>query len=277
MDFTYDERADRRCATPSAACSARRTPTSRTAAARSADEPGFDEKLWSRLAEMGVLGLPFAEEDGGMGAGPVEVGIVAAGDRPGARARAVPDVGRARRRRWSPPPGTAEQRAEVLGALAGRRDRARLRARRARHPLGRVGRRRDRAAASGDDWTLSGVKEPVPHGARADLLVVSAALARRRHRAVPGRRRRRRADPDRLRDLRRRPRRPGGVRRHPRRPARRRPATPPRRPRAAARRRPDRRLPTRRSARWSSRSTRPRRSTSRPASSSASRSRRSRR
>ena len=25
-----------------------------------ADEPGFDEKLWTRLAEMGVLGLPFA-------------------------------------------------------------------------------------------------------------------------------------------------------------------------------------------------------------------------
>src|SRR3954447_6248935 len=42
-----------------------------------AEEPGFDEKLWARLAEMGVLGLPFAEEHGGMGAGPVEVGIVA--------------------------------------------------------------------------------------------------------------------------------------------------------------------------------------------------------
>ncbi len=31
-------------------------------------------------------------------------------------------------------------------------------------------------ATDGDGWTLSGVKEPVPHGARADLLVVSAAL-----------------------------------------------------------------------------------------------------
>src|SRR3954469_20023139 len=44
-----------------------------------ADEPGFDEKLWTRLAEMGVLGLPFPEEYGGMGAGPLEVGIVAGG------------------------------------------------------------------------------------------------------------------------------------------------------------------------------------------------------
>ena len=42
-----------------------------------ATDPGFDEKTWSRLAEMGLLGLPFAESDGGMGAGPVEVSIVA--------------------------------------------------------------------------------------------------------------------------------------------------------------------------------------------------------
>src|SRR3954469_2323821 len=82
-----------------------------------AEEPGFDEKLWTRLAEMGVLGLPFTEEDGGMGAGPVEVGIVAE------------ELGRV----IAPEPfltsvvlagglvaatGSAEQRAEVLGALA---------------------------------------------------------------------------------------------------------------------------------------------------------------
>ena len=42
-----------------------------------ATDPGFDEKTWSRLAEMGLLGLPFAEEHGGMGAGPIEVAIVA--------------------------------------------------------------------------------------------------------------------------------------------------------------------------------------------------------
>jgi hypothetical protein len=32
------------------------------------------------------------------------------------------------------------------------------------------------ATAAGGGWTLSGVKEPVPHGARADLLVVSAVV-----------------------------------------------------------------------------------------------------
>ena len=40
-----------------------------------AAEPGFDEALWGRLAEMGVPGLPIPEEYGGMGAGLVAVGI----------------------------------------------------------------------------------------------------------------------------------------------------------------------------------------------------------
>ena len=143
-----------------------------------ADEPGFDEKLWTRLAEMGVLGLPFAEEDGGMGAGPVEVGIVAQ------------EIGRV----LAPEPfltsvvlagglvaaaGSADQRASVLGALAsgdsvlafahtepGSRYASSASAVTATAP----------SAGSGDDWTLSGVKEPVSHGARADQLVVSAAL-----------------------------------------------------------------------------------------------------
>src|SRR4029079_5147838 len=33
------------------------------------------------------------------------------------------------------------------------------------------------ATQSGDGWTLTGVKEPVPSGARADLLVFSASVA----------------------------------------------------------------------------------------------------
>jgi len=139
-----------------------------------ADEPGFDEKLWTRLAEMGVLGLPFEERYGGMGAGPVEVGIVAQ------------ELGRV----VAPEPfltsvvlaggvvalaGTEEQKASLLEAVAS-----------GETVLGfahaEPGARwtptaeKVTATASEEAWTLTGVKEPVPHGARADRLVVSAAL-----------------------------------------------------------------------------------------------------
>src|SRR5262245_29029384 len=40
-------------------------------------EPGgFSRALWKQYAELGLLALPFSEDDGGMGAGPVEVMIV---------------------------------------------------------------------------------------------------------------------------------------------------------------------------------------------------------
>jgi hypothetical protein len=138
------------------------------------DDPGFDEKQWARMAEMGLLGLPFSEEDGGVGAGPVEIGIV------------CQELGRV----IAPEPyltsvvlagglvsavGTAAQRQEVLGALSAG-DRVLAFA----HDEPGRGWTADAetvtAAQDGDSWTLTGVKEPVPHGARADVLVVSAAL-----------------------------------------------------------------------------------------------------
>ncbi|MCW2767050.1 MAG: acyl-CoA dehydrogenase domain protein, partial [Nocardioides sp.] len=139
-----------------------------------AEEPGFDEELWARLAEMGILGLPFAEADGGVGAGPVEVGIVAE------------EIGRV----LAPEPfltsvvlaggivaavGSDEQRAEVLGGLAAGES---VLAFAHAEPGARWVATASAVTATrdGDGWTLTGVKEPVPHGARADLLVVSAAL-----------------------------------------------------------------------------------------------------
>jgi alkylation response protein AidB-like acyl-CoA dehydrogenase len=139
-----------------------------------AADPGFDEKTWSRLAEMGVLGLPFAEDDGGMGAGPVEVSIVAE------------ELGRV----LAPEPfiesvvlagglvaavGTAAQRSEVLGPLT---EGSSVLAFAHAEPGSRWSAAASavQATAAGDGWTLTGVKEPVPHGARADLLVVSAVV-----------------------------------------------------------------------------------------------------
>ncbi len=132
------------------------------------EDPGYDEQMWGRLAEMGLLGLPFAEDDGGMGAGPVELSVVAE------------EIGRVN----APEPyvesvvlagglvaalGTSEQKKEVLGALSAGDQ---VLAAALLEPDGRW----DLAAGgvTESDGKLSGVKEPVPGGARADLLVVSA-------------------------------------------------------------------------------------------------------
>ncbi len=41
-----------------------------------AEKGGWSKAFWGKLAEQGLLGLPFAEEDGGFGAGAVETMIV---------------------------------------------------------------------------------------------------------------------------------------------------------------------------------------------------------
>src|SRR5581483_8701807 len=40
------------------------------------EKGGWSKAIWGKLAEQGLLGLPFAEEDGGFGAGAVETMIV---------------------------------------------------------------------------------------------------------------------------------------------------------------------------------------------------------
>ncbi|MFT4289154.1 acyl-CoA dehydrogenase family protein [Nocardioides sp.] len=119
-------------------------------------DPGFDEVVWTRLAEMGVLGLPFPEEAGGVGAGPVEVGLVAEeigrvlAPEPfveavvlcgGMLARAGADV-------------SAIADGTVIPAFV---DAPGVSARR-----------------TGATWALDGSAAPVLNGARADLLVVVA-------------------------------------------------------------------------------------------------------
>lgn len=136
--------------------------------------PGFDEAQWARLAEMGVLGLPFREEDGGVGAGPVEIGLV------------CQELGRV----LAPEPflasvvhagglvaaaGSPEQRVDLLGRLAAGEI---VLAAADTSPGGRWSSAAEgvTAAQEAEGWTLTGVRDPVPNGARADYLVVSAAL-----------------------------------------------------------------------------------------------------
>lgn len=126
--------------------------------AATAKDPGFDEGMWQRLAEMGVLGLPFSEEAGGMGAGPVEVGLVA-GElgrvlAPEPFVEAVVLAGGLLAATGADVSGVAE--GTVVPAFA-------------HHGL-------VHAVRSADGWVLDGVKEPVLNGARADVLVVTALV-----------------------------------------------------------------------------------------------------
>ena len=41
-----------------------------------AEKGGWSKSIWGKLAEQGLLGLPFSEDDGGFGAGGVETMIV---------------------------------------------------------------------------------------------------------------------------------------------------------------------------------------------------------
>src|SRR5712691_24708 len=41
-----------------------------------AEPEGWSRALWSRYAELGLLGLPFAESYGGFGGGPIDVMLV---------------------------------------------------------------------------------------------------------------------------------------------------------------------------------------------------------
>ncbi len=126
--------------------------------AATAKDPGFDEGMWQRLAEMGVLGLPFSEQAGGMGAGPVEVGLVA-GElgrvlAPEPFVEAVVLAGGLLAATGADVSGVAE--GTVVPAFA-------------HHGL-------VHAVRSADGWVLDGVKEPVLNGARADVLVVTALV-----------------------------------------------------------------------------------------------------
>ncbi|WP_433490901.1 acyl-CoA dehydrogenase family protein [Nocardia grenadensis] len=135
---------------------------------------GWNRQVWNQLAELGVLGLSFAEEDGGMEAGPVETMLV------------LEEIGR----RLAPEPlldavlvpggligtvGTPDQRRRVLPEVAAG---SKLLA----FAHGEPGTRwpdhaiATTATAQGEGYTLSGTKNPVPHGDCADELVVSATL-----------------------------------------------------------------------------------------------------
>ena len=137
-----------------------------------ASERGFSDAVWQKFAELGWTAVPFAEDDGGIGGGPVEVmvlmenlarglvvepylaNVILAG---GVLARTA---NRAQKEQWLEPLIGGELQA----ALAFHEPQA-------RYELGNVA---TTAVRDGDGWRLHGSKGVVFNGATADLVVIPA-------------------------------------------------------------------------------------------------------
>jgi len=133
---------------------------------------GWSREAYAGLAEMGLLALPFAEEDGGFGGGGVEMMVVMEALGRGLMVEpyfaTVVLAGGVLRHGAS-----ADQRAAVIpGIVDGSRILALAHNEKGlpRHTLAA----RSIATRSADGWVLDGRKIAVLHGASADTLVVSA-------------------------------------------------------------------------------------------------------
>jgi pimeloyl-CoA dehydrogenase small subunit len=136
---------------------------------------GWSGEVWAQYAEMGLLGLPFAEAEGGFGGGPVELMIVMEAFGRGLilepyLASVVLAGGLLRHA------ASAGQRAALLPALiAGERRLAFAHAeRQARYHLADVA---TTAKREGGRWRLDGEKSLVLHGDSAQQLIVSARVS----------------------------------------------------------------------------------------------------
>ncbi len=147
-----------------------------------AEPGGWSRGLWAQFAELGLLGLPFSEEDGGFGGGAVETALVMEAFGRGLviepyLSTVVMCGGLLRHL------GTKEQRGRLIAEIAsGERTLAYAQIeRQSRHSLNDV---TTKAERDGEAWRLTGAKSLVLHGETADTLLVSARIAggeRERH------------------------------------------------------------------------------------------------
>ncbi len=150
---------------------AEHAPVSHMRALRDADDKtGFSRDLWKQFAEMGFTGILIGEDQGGLGLGHVEAGVV------------LEEIGR----NLSPSPflstavaavealkGTAQAERWFPGIIAGETVAALAIDEGAKH--------RDTVAMtaerSGNGFKLTGAKRFVAHGHTADLIIVAARTA----------------------------------------------------------------------------------------------------
>lgn len=136
-------------------------------------DSGWSRDTWAQLAELGLLGLPFAEEDGGFGAGGIEMMVVM--EALGCGLVLEPYLstvvlgGGVLRHGAS----TEQRAARVPAVIAGEHLLA-LAHQEPEAPRMHMD-ARTAAARDGEGWRLTGRKIAVIHGSDADELIVSAA------------------------------------------------------------------------------------------------------
>src|SRR5690242_2206825 len=140
-----------------------------------AEADGFSRKLWARYAEIGLLGLPFAESEGGFGGSAVETMIVMESFGRGLVLEpflATVVLGGS----LVTLAGTPAQRKAILPAIAAGKLLLAFAhgERQARYVLADVA---TTARRDGSGFVLEGKKGVVLHGASADKFVVSARTA----------------------------------------------------------------------------------------------------
>ena len=136
---------------------------------------GWSKSVWSKLAEQGLLGLPFSEDDGGFGAGPVETMIVM--EALGKALLLEPYLatvvlgGGFLRRGGS----AAQKEAHLPGIIDGSKTLAFAQLEKnSRYDLADVA---TTAKKKGDGWVIDGEKFVVLNGGSADTLIVTARTA----------------------------------------------------------------------------------------------------
>jgi pimeloyl-CoA dehydrogenase small subunit len=134
-----------------------------------------NREIWQQFAELGLLGLPFSESEGGLGTGAVELLIVM--EAFGRHLVVEPYLATVVLGGGCLRHGASTQlRQELLPKLiAGTHLAAFAHSeRQARFDLADVA---TIARRSGDGWTLKGAKKYVLHGASADYLIISARVS----------------------------------------------------------------------------------------------------
>lgn len=136
------------------------------------EKGGYSKALWNKFAEQGLLGLPFSEEDGGFGSGPVETMIVME-----AMGRALVlepylatvILGGGFLRHGG---SVAQKQAHLPGIIDGSKTMAFAQLEKnSRYNLADVA---TTAKKKGSGWVIDGEKFVVLHGDTADTLVVTA-------------------------------------------------------------------------------------------------------